>query len=356
MKALWIENETLSYKEDVEEPAPSSGEALVRVRLAGVCGTDLELLRGYYPFRGIPGHEFVGEVVGLKRDAGIHSGPDGSPAGISGGEDAAGIGVKPGGAIASGPGSAWLGKRVVGEINLACGACPACRRGEPTHCDQRRVLGIRDYHGTFAELLVLPLRNLHTVPDSVPDETAVFTEPLAAAMEILEQVHLRPTDGVLVIGAGKLGQLAAQVLARAGCALQVVARHPTQRERLKALGIEALQEDQLPARQADVVVEATGSPEGFKLARQSVRPRGTIVLKSTYRGEISANLSAIVVDEITLVGSRCGPFPPALRAMEKGLIDPRPLIDGSYPLQEGLSAFAHASRPGILKILLQPAA
>jgi threonine dehydrogenase-like Zn-dependent dehydrogenase len=199
------------------------------------------------------------------------------------------------------------------------------------------------------------MENLHPVPETVPDEAAVFVEPLAAAVEILEQVHIQPDQHVLVIGAGRLGQLAAQVLALSGCELQVVARYPAQQRRLAKRGIPWIQAEQVGGRQADVVVEASGSPEGFALARHAVRPRGTIVLKSTYRGEMSLNISAIVVDEIRLVGSRCGPFHPALRHLEMGQVDPSLLIDDIFPLEKGLAAFESAVRPGASKIILKPA-
>ena len=315
MQALWLEKQTLSLRDDLEIPTPASGEALVRVRLAGICSTDLEMLRGYYPFTGIPGHEFVGEV-------------------------------------AESPNPALQGRRVTGEINLTCGVCATCRRGDTTHCENRTVLGIMGKDGCFAEYLTLPVENLHLVPDTVPDERAVFTEPLAAALEIPQRNHIRPTDNVLLIGAGRLGQLIAQVLALTGCNLQVVARHTPQREILAARGISVLTEAQIKPEIYDLVVDATGSPDGFALARKAVRPRGTIVFKSTYAGRLQVDFSSIVVDEITLTGSRCGPFPPALRLLETGRVDPAPLIAARYPLAEGLKAIEHAARPGVFKVLL----
>lgn len=318
MQAIWLENQNLCFRQDMPLPSLPSGEALVRVRLAGICATDLELVGGYYSFTGVLGHEFVGEVI-------------------------------------EAPGRPELtGQRVVGEINAACGDCDTCRAGLPTHCERRTVLGIADRHGSFAEYLALPLGNLHRVPDTVTDEAAVFTEPLAAALEIQEQVHIRPSDRLLVIGAGRLGQLIAQTLALTGCDLQVVARHSHQRDLLAARYIRHISEEQVPQKQMDLVVEATGSPAGFNLARRAVRPRGTIVLKSTYKGEMNVNFSAIVVEEITLVGSRCGPFPPALRLLETRQVDPRPLITARYPLSEALPAFNHAGQPGVLKVLLVP--
>lgn len=315
MKALWLEDQGLSVR-DVPRPEPADGEALVRVRLSGVCGTDLELARGYYPFTGVIGHEFVGEVV---------SSPD--------------------------PG--WVGARVVGEINAACGTCGTCRAGRPTHCEHRTVLGIQDRHGAHAEFLSLPLGNLLRVPDSVPDDAAVFTEPLAAAVEILQQVHILPTDRVLLVGAGRLGQLVAQVLALTGAHLRVVARHERQRELLHARGIATVEAAEVEPRSWDVVVEATGSPSGFDLARAAVRPRGTFVLKSTYRGEITLALAPFVVDEIAIIGSRCGPFAPALRMLERGDVDVLPLIEARLPLDRALEAMELAARPGTMKVLIE---
>ncbi|GAB4523265.1 MAG: alcohol dehydrogenase catalytic domain-containing protein [Anaerolineales bacterium] len=317
MRALYLSNRTLTYRTDLPMPEPPPGEALIRVRLAGICATDLELARGYYPFDGIPGHEFVGVVERAP----------GAPQ--------------------------WEGRRVVGEINAACGACAQCREGRPTHCEKRTVLGIIGRDGAFAEYLRLPIANLHAVPDAVSDEQAVFTEPLAAALEIQQQVHLRPSDRVLVVGAGRLGQLIAWTLALTGCHLRVVARRENQRRLLVQRGIRAIAETEVPHWGADVVVEATGSPGGFALAKRAVRPRGVIVLKSTYAGDLSLNMSEIVVDEITLVGSRCGPFVPALAHLRRGLIDPRDLIAARYPLQKGLEAFEKAASPGVFKVVLE---
>jgi threonine dehydrogenase-like Zn-dependent dehydrogenase len=316
MRALWLENLALSMRADVPLPQPPTGEALVRVRVAGICSTDLELCRGYYPYAGVPGHEFVGEVV-----------------------------AAPGGAE-------WVGKRVVGEINAACGQCDACRAGRRHHCENRTVLGITARDGAFAEYLALPLENLHAVPAGLADEVAVFTEPLAAALEIQEQAQIRPGMRVVVIGAGRLGLLVAQTLALTGCDLSVVARQPRPRALLEARGIRAVTMDEVPAKRADLVVEATGSPEGFEQAARAVRPAGTIVLKSTYAGNLTVNMSKLTVDEITLVGSRCGPFAPALRLLEMGLVDPRAMIDARYPLDEAIAAFEHAGRKGVLKVLV----
>jgi threonine dehydrogenase-like Zn-dependent dehydrogenase len=317
MQALWLENQELSLRSNLPTPE-KPGEALIRVLLTGVCGTDLELVKGYYPFTGIPGHEFVGEVVAA-------------------------------------PEAEWVGQRVVGEINAACGSCEQCRRGRPTHCEKRTVLGILQRDGVFAEYTMLPMENLHRVPDFVPDEAAVFTEPLAAALEIQEQVHIQPTDRVLLIGAGRLGQLIAQTLALTGSDLRVVARHTQQQKLLKEQRIRLITEDEIQPWRWDVVVEATGSPSGFELARKAVRPRGTLLMKSTCKGDMTVNFSSMVVDELTIVGSRCGPFEPALRLLENRQVDPTVLIAGNYKLEESLMAFERAAQRGVLKILVKPA-
>jgi threonine dehydrogenase-like Zn-dependent dehydrogenase len=316
MKALWLKDKQITLRNDLPMPGRPE-EALVRVRLAGICGTDLEMVRGYYPFTGIPGHEFVGEVAQASR-------------------------------------AGWVGRRVVGEINAACGNCEQCRGGRPTHCESRSVLGILNRDGVFAEYVNLPLENLHLVPDSVPDEMAVFTEPLAAALEIQQQVQICPQDRILLIGAGRLGQLIAQTLALTGCDLRVVARHPLQKELLTRRGIRLIDEADIQPWRWDIVIEATGSPSGFDLARKALRPRGTLVLKSTYRGEMTINLSPFVVDEITVIGSRCGPFAPALRLMEMKQVDPSALVAARFGLDDALRAFDQAASAGMLKVLLTP--
>ena len=318
MHALWLEDQKISFRRDVPRPVPDQETALIRVLIAGICATDLEMVKGYYPFTGVPGHEFVGIV-------------ESAPAG-----------------------PAWVGKRVVGEINISCGQCPPCRRGDQTHCQQRKILGMKKNGGTFAEFLTLPLRNLYQIPDSVSNEEAVFVEPLAAAYEILVQVSIQAADRVLVIGAGRLGQLIAQVVATTGCHLQVVTRHEFQREILENRGIATLEEGQIRGNNYDFVVEATGSSDGFSIAQTAVRPRGTIILKSTYAGEMQVNFSSIVVDEIQVVGSRCGPFAPALKLLQQKIVDPTPLISDQFQLQDGIQAFARAAQPGVLKVLLAP--
>jgi threonine dehydrogenase-like Zn-dependent dehydrogenase len=318
MRAVWLENQILSYRDDVPQPEPLAGEALVKVHLAGICGTDLELVKGYYPFNGIPGHEFVGEIV--KAPAEPHR----------------------------------EGQRVVGEINITCGRCPSCLAGRPTHCEKRSVPGIKDRNGAFADYLCLPLNNLIAVPDSVSDDAAVFTEPLAAALEIQEQIRVRSPDRVLVVGAGRLGQLIAQSLVPVDCDLTVVARYKNQQALLASCQIAWIDERAVRRQAFDIVIEATGSADGLVLARQAVR-RGTIVLKSTYmeKENIQMNFSSLVVDEITLVGSRCGPFEPALDQLENRLVDPTVLIAKRYFLNEASAAFKQAAEPGMLKILFR---
>lgn len=315
MRALCFD-ERLAYCSDVPEPTPLPGEALIQVRLAGICNTDLEIVRGYLGFRGTLGHEFVGVVARADEE------PE------------------------------WVGKRVVGEINANCGECAACRRGDPTHCSGRTTLGIDQRDGTMADYFTLPTHLLYSVPSSIPDEWAVFAEPLAAACEITQQVHIRPTDRVVVLGDGKLGLLIAQVLQLTGCEVLSVGRHPDKLAILARRGIrtQIAQEKIVPG--ADVVVEATGSPEGFATARALVRPRGTLVLKSTFHADVTLDLSMVVVDEVNLVGSRCGPFLPALRLLEQRLIDVEPLIHDTFSLDDGLVAFERAASAGVLKVLL----
>lgn len=327
MIGLWLQNGRLALRHDLARPEPAPGDALVRVREAGICNTDLELVRGYYPYNGILGHEFVGIV-------------EQAPAGYEHLE----------------------GRRVVGEINAVCGACAECDAGRPNHCVNRTVLGIVGRHGAFAEYLALPARNLHEVPDDLPDEVAVFTEPLAAALRIGEQIDLAGDERVLVLGDGKLGQLVARTLRLAGSHVRVAGRHLHKLALLADLGIETVAVDAESAervarslRRFDVVVECTGNPEGFALARQALRPRGTLVMKSTYAGDLTVDASSLVVDEITLVGSRCGPFAPALELLASGAVQVEELIADRYPLSAGLAAFEQARRRGTLKVLLQMA-
>jgi threonine dehydrogenase-like Zn-dependent dehydrogenase len=316
MTAIWLEESGIRLRRDLAVPEPPPGETLVRVLLAGICRTDLELVRGYYPWIGVLGHEFVGIV---------ERGP----------ED-------------------LLGRRVVGEINAVCRQCVTCRAGRPTHCERRTVLGIIGRDGAFAHYLTLPVENLHLVPDSVSDEAATFVEPLAAALEVGEQVSVRPSERVLVVGDGKLGQLIARVLALSGIDLAVLGRHPRKLEMLERLGIPTLLPDAVVEARYDLVVECAGNDSGFATALDAVRPRGTLVMKSTYAGRLTLDASRIVVDEITVVGSRCGPFAPALRLLSEGRVAVDELIDQRYPLERGLEAFAAAETKGTLKVLIAP--
>lgn len=314
MKGLWLQNKKLELRTDIPTPEPSSGEALVKVLQAGICNTDLELIRGYYPYQGVIGHEFVGMV---------EKGP-----------------------------SHLLNQRVVGEINAACGNCRFCHQGVPTHCENRTVLGIVNRNGAFAEYLTLPVKNLHRVPDNVSTDAATFTEPLAAALEIQQQVSIDANQRVLVVGDGKLGQLVAQTLALTGCDLLVVGRHHSKLANLEERGIKTGFADAVTPRSFDIAVECTGNPAGFDLARTSLRSRGVLVLKSTYAGQLTLDASSLVVDEITVIGSRCGPFVPALELLAERKINVESLIDANYPLTDGLKAFEHAQQKGVLKVLL----
>ncbi len=318
MRALYLERgQGVRFVPDYPDPTPGSGEALIRVVRAGICNTDLELVKGYYGYQGVLGHEFVGVVEESPDDP------------------------------------SWVGRRVVGEINIACGECDMCRRGLPRHCRNRKVLGILGKDGAFADYVTLPLENLHAVPDSISDAEAAFTEPLAAALEILEQVTIAPGERVIVVGAGKLGLLIAQVVARTGADLTVVLRTRRRNyELLRKWGIGTASLEELPKAMADKVIDATGTPEGFEAARSLVRPRGTMVLKSTYHGEMLVNMTSVVVDELTLVGSRCGPFDKALGWLERRDVDVLSMLDAEYPLERGAEAIEFASRPGVLKVAL----
>lgn len=308
MRALVFDlDQRLHLRNDYAAPARTD-ETLVKVRRAGICNTDLEITKGYANFHGVLGHEFVGELAD--------------------------------------------GTRVVGEINAYDGTCPTCRRGDTTHCENRTVLGIINRDGAMAEFLTLPARNLHRVPGTVSDRQAVFVEPLAAALEIAERVHIRPSARVAIIGEGKLGQLCAQVLNLTGCDLLVIGRHQRKLDLLARRGIATTREPEKLAREFDVVVDCAGQASGFELARKLLRARGTLILKSTIHDGQSLHLAPVAVDEISIIGSRCGPFGPALRLLEKGLVDVESLIDGEYPLARGLEAFEHAQTAGTLKIQL----
>ena len=306
---------------------------MVRVRLAGICNTDIEILRGYHNFHGTLGHEFVGDVV----------------------------------RVASASDKYWVGRRVVGEINVACAGlefrhhgrrkiCGYCRRGIPTHCQRRRVLGILGHDGAFAEFLALPVVNLHRVPAGVPDDAAVFTEPLAAACEILEQVDVSAHREACVLGDGKLAQLIGGVLRTAGLRVVMIGKHASKLRLARRAGIETVQVGGRAPRRANaftLVVEATGSASGLAMAQQITAPRGTLVLKSTFHGAAPVETWPIVVKEITLIGSRCGPFHPALDLLRSGRVDPRPLISRVFKLKDVAKAIRYAQRPGVMKVLLR---
>ena len=331
MRALVYRNNTLMLEKRYQEPSLESGEALIKVLQAGICNTDLEITRGYLAFQGVLGHEFVGIVET------VHEGPG-----------------------ASRP-TYLIGKRVVGEINVACrrSDCLYCMRNMPTHCPQRTTLGILNRDGAFAEYLTLPVENLHLVPDDVSDEEAVFVEPLAANFEILEQVHLKPTESVVILGDGKMGQLAAQVLPLSGCEVMMVGKHEEKLALAAKHGVHTFVLDDPQSftlenrRRVDLVVECSGSAQGLELALRMVRPRGTIILKSTVAAQSTLHLAPIVIDEIHLQGSRCGPFAPALRALSQHRVDVRPLISAQFSLDEGLDAFEYAAQPGVLKVLVR---
>ncbi len=314
MRALYFKEGRV---EVVETPAPRApaGWAQVRVLASGICNTDLELWRGYYEFRGIPGHEFVGVVT--------------SP----------------------GP---FEGRRVVGEINIACGRCTWCAAGLGRHCPRRKVLGIVRHPGAHAEFLTLPLANLHAVPDHVTDEQAVFIEPLAAACEILEQLGDVKGRRTAVLGDGKLGLLVGQVLEHAGAGVVVLGKHREKMALARRLGLAARPSQPASSHSFDLLVEASGSRAGLPRALELVRPRGTIVMKSTFHGNASFDAAPLVVNEVTVVGSRCGRFPPALDLLARNAVQVEPLISAQFPLDRAPAALRHASRPGILKVLLRP--
>ena len=331
MRALVYHNHTLALEQNYKRPDLEPGEALIRVLHIGICNTDLEITRGYMAFEGVVGHEFVGVVEAVHEGSGATS-----PTYL-------------------------IGKRVVGEINAAChrADCFYCQRDMPTHCSQRTTLGIVNRDGAFAEYVTLPTENLHLVPDNVSDEEAVFVEPLAANFEIFEQVHVRPTDSVIVLGDGKMGQLAAQVLALASCDVKMVGKHPEKLALVEQRGIGTYLLDDLKraivhfGRRVDMVVECTGAAQGMEMALQLVRPRGMLILKSTVSDMSTLHLAPIVIDEICVQGSRCGPFAPALRALSQRRVDVLPLISARYSLDDGLTAFKHAEQKGVLKVLVR---
>lgn len=300
---------------DRAEPENHPGMARVAVQLAGICNTDLELVKGYMGFQGILGHEFVGTVV-------------------------------------DGP-SEWQGRRVVGEINFACGHCATCRRGLPRHCPTRRVMGILDADGALAEEVAVPVENLHAVPDAVSDLQAVFCEPLAAAFEICEQLPIEEGIDCLVLGDGKLGLLTAQVLQCAGARVRVVGHHPAKLALLEGRGIETCLEADWRPEPTSLVVEATGNAQAFQRAVAATRPRGTLVLKSTIAEHPEVDLAPLVIHEIQLLGSRCGPFAPALRALAEGSVEVASLVAERFPLERADEALCAAAAQGALKMLVE---
>jgi threonine dehydrogenase-like Zn-dependent dehydrogenase len=301
--------------DDYPDPLPSSGESLIRVRMAGICGTDLELARGYLAFRGIPGHEFVGEVVDRAARAATT-------------------------------------KRVVGEINAACGHCDLCLANLGRHCSNRTVLGILGRNGAFAEYLTLPDSNLVELPNSIPDELGVFVEPMAAAYEIFEQIHLGRNEKILILGDGRLGAIVGLVLWAEGYDPVIGGHHAEKLELLAALSLKTELEQHLQPG-FDTVIDCTGDPNGLRRAIELIRPRGLIILKSTAANAADLNLAPVVINEIDIIGSRCGRFAPAIEALASGKVDPRPLISAMYPLADAVAAIEAAKDPQNLKVLLK---
>ena len=318
MRAIVFDGSTLHFDANRPDPQPSDGEVLVSVLRAGVCETDLQIIKGYHGFRGVLGHEFVGIALG----------------------------------------GVFQGRRVVGEINCSCWRCDTCTRaGNPQHCSRRTVIGIVGRDGAFADLVAVPERNLHAVPDAVDTDIAVFTEPVAAAFRITEQIPVARDNRVVVLGDGRLGNLCAQVLAGLSDDVLVIGKHPQKLAVLEEMGIRTrLLGVMEPAgsRSADIVVDCTGSASGLPAALALVRPRGTVVLKTTIAGEHSQSLAPIVVDEVTVVGSRCGPFARALDALEHGLVGVSPLLSDTFSLADGVRALERAQEPGVLKVLIAP--
>jgi threonine dehydrogenase-like Zn-dependent dehydrogenase len=315
MRAL-VFDKTLSFDSRRAEPVPGDGDTLLRMRQAGICSTDLEIVKGYMGFRGVLGHEFVAEVL-------------------------------------SSPAKDLIGQRVCGEINVVCGRCDLCLSGLSNHCRARSVLGIFKHDGAFAEHVRLPAINLHVVPKNVDDDHAVFVEPLAAAFQILKQIKLDGRKWVTVLGDGRLGLLVAQVLRNAGCPVRVIGKHPEKLTLCERWQIRSRPvADISPRHDQDVVIDCTGSAAGFELAMQMVRPRGTIVLKSTAAASKPLNLAPLVIDEISVIGSRCGPFREALRALSEKEIDVASLIHRRMKLEQGMEAMELAGRPGVLKVIL----
>ena len=314
MRALFFHKKP-KYSRDYPTPKRAEGEALIRVLQAGICNTDIEIVRGYMPFKGVLGHEFVGVV----EEAGDKN---------------------------------WIGKRVVGEINCPCRQCEYCRQGLGNHCPNRKVLGILGKDGAFADYITLPMANLHELPASISNLQAVFVEPIASAFRILEQVDIGPKDRVAVLGDGKLGLLVAQVMAGTGCELTAIGRHPEKLEILAGRKIKTRLVHEGPHQKFDLCVDCTGSPKGLELALDLVRPMGKIVLKSTFAGGERLNLSPLVVNEVVLLGSRCGPFKRAIEALREGAVEVDNMVAKVYTLEEAVKALGLASKKGVLKVIL----
>jgi alcohol dehydrogenase len=315
MLAVHVERGKVSVRDNVK-PKRGKSQAILRLITGGICNTDLELVKGYYAFKGTPGHEFVAEVV----DADSKK---------------------------------WVGKRVVGEINAACGKCDYCRLKLGRHCTHRTVLGIVNHPGAFQEYFMLPELNLHEVPAAVPTEQAVFAEPVAAACEILEQVRIAKGEPVAVLGDGKLGLLIAQVLQAHGAKVSQFGRHKNKLEIAAATGVKTYITDKLPEAAFSKVVDATGSAQGLTQAIHMTKPRGVVVLKSTVHDKASIDTAPIIVNELTLVGSRCGRFEPAMKLIRGRKLNLAPMVHGSFPLEDAPKAFQKAAQKGVLKILLQ---
>lgn len=320
MIGVWFEDGEVAVRSDLPSPEPGAGDAVVSVSVAGICGTDLALLGGYRSFCGIPGHEFIGVV---------EEGPPG-----------------------------WRGARVVADINVTCGSyppesdrCRACGHGRRTHCARRASVGIAGRDGAFAEYIALPVNNLYRVPVLIPDDVAVFAEPLAAAFRVLEQVGIGPETRAVVVGPGRLGQLVARAISTTGARVALAGRSPRSLERGRAAGIASLPVEEIEAGVHDVAVDCTGHPEGFEIARRALRPRGTLVLKSTYAAPLAMDAASLAVDEIEVIGSRCGPIPVALEALASGSVQVEDLIDARFPLARAGEALAKAAEPGVAKVL-----
>jgi len=312
-----LDNNSVIFLNDYPKPSVDKEQAIIRVIYAGICSTDLELVKGYAGFRGVPGHEFVGVI-----------------------EQAEDINR--------------IGQRVVGEINLGCGACTVCLGHGSAHCPQRTVLGIIEKDGAFADYLAMPIENLYQVPGTIDDRVAVFTEPLAAALRIREQVIVPPSEPIAVVGPGKLGLLIGQVMALIGTEVIMLGRRPESLDFAEGLGLEADLVDAAENNSFGFVIEATGNEAGLANSLRIVKPQGTLVLKSTFSGLANVDLTKLVVGELRVIGSRCGPFEPALRLLSRGVIEVASMIEAEYSLEDGVKAFEHAARTGARKILLRP--